>query len=384
MDLRICLSLVLLCCNAIFASSECPKYEEWQNKTTSPGGPLVCALLYGDSQCVGFPLPFGINISSSDLGSDSSPVINFYTNNITALVRPGCKMYLWEGTNFTGQREHSFAYKWNIEQLKYHSASCECTVDDPDLLKCEVREQWELRKFCDFRESDIGGSCSFKLKHSYTEQKSNNATKNVLKNVAITETMADMFAEKMIESFGEKRMFSFLDTNKSDTSTHTVIVDPRSAVSIKQRSYVCGKYHIFTPEIARKSGVSALRDKWFYNPQYNTHYWFSSETQTHADAESRCIQLGGRLANVFPTDRYSLRKWFARFMITSTQWWAQVQQNLQTESIYTGQGWREAPLYKCWLLQFISDSDGFGFGEDHTSDCIEQKYNYICEKKLNI
>ncbi|KAI1711851.1 hypothetical protein Ddc_12684 [Ditylenchus destructor] len=377
MVLIIYLSLLLLCCNAIFASSECPKYEDWQNKTTSPEGPLVCAMLYGDSSCAGFPLPFGINSSSSNLGSDSSPVINFYTNSITALVRPGCKMYLWEGTNFTGQSDHSFGYKWNIEQLKYRSALCECTIDDPDLLKCEMREQWEQRNFCDLRESDVGGSCSFTLMHSFIEDESDNET-NTVKNVTITDAVAEIFAEKMLESFGEKRIFSFLDTNKSDTSPHIVIVDPRSSVSIKQRSYVCGKYHLFTQEIARILSLGyLLRDKWIYNPQYVSYYWFSSETQTQAGAENKCSQLGGHLAEVRATVKYSLRKWMTRFMIGSTNWWTVAQSNV------------------CAYLKFNENNDAFGWEQPSTTGyygstyasidaCLSNNFNYICEKEANI
>ncbi|KAI1698885.1 hypothetical protein DdX_17643 [Ditylenchus destructor] len=358
MDLRICLGILLLCCNAIFVSSECPKYEEWQNKTISPGGPLVCALLYGDSQCVGFPLTFGINSSSPNLGSDSSPFINFYANNITALVRPGCKMYLWEGTNFTGH--------------------------DPDLLKCEVHDQWKLRKFCDFRESDVGGSCSFTLEHSYIEEKSENET-SVVTNVTITETMSDIFAEKMIESFGEQRMFYFLDANRSDTSTHTIIVDPRSAISVKQRSYVCGKYHLFTPEIARQLSEISSRDKWIYNPRYNTYYWFSSETQTYADAVIKCQQLGGYLTHIFETERYTLRKWLARFMIPSSKWWVSIETNISEGWDEDTGEWHRRPSIKCWVLEFISKNDGFGLEEYVSPNCNSVlNLNYICAKNLDI
>ncbi|KAI1712101.1 hypothetical protein Ddc_12597 [Ditylenchus destructor] len=150
------LHFLILCYNAIIVSGDCPDSREWRNVRISPGGPLVCARLYGDEKCSGFPLPFGINSSTPDLGTESSSAINFEGNNVTALVRPGCNMFLWEGANFTGRLDKSTNHTWHVDRRHYSSALCNCSVNDVDLLQCELRAKWEDMNFCDFRESNFG------------------------------------------------------------------------------------------------------------------------------------------------------------------------------------------------------------------------------------
>ncbi|KAI1707303.1 lectin c-type domain-containing protein [Ditylenchus destructor] len=318
------LTIILLYCNATPVLSDCPKAQQWMNKTISPGGPLVCAKLYADDKCAGFPLPFGINSSSSDLGTASSSLIDFQVNSVTALVRPGCNMYLWEGANFTGDHHSSASYIWNVGQKHYRSAVCNCSIEDPELLQCEMREKWELLKACNFYTSDTGGLCPVSLKQSYIEDES-----GVAKKISLTKSLNRIFVEKIAQSFEEERMSEFIDLNNiGDFAKQTVSVEARSWINYLQRSYVCGKYHLFTPETVRKhvleyyglDQTGTKNGKWIYNPHSNSYFWFSLHTANKTEARAKCEELGGHLATI---DTIELRRWVEPFLASAYagDWW---------------------------------------------------------------
>ncbi|KAI1702102.1 MULE transposase domain-containing protein [Ditylenchus destructor] len=162
---------------------------------------------------------------------------DFMRNNVTALVRPGCNMFLWEGANFTGRLEKSVNYKWHVDHRHYSSALCNCSVDDVELLQCELREEWEELNSCNFLRSDVGGLCSFTLKHSYIEDGD-----GVGRNVTITKNLTNLFADKMIGSFGEELMTSFLDDNSNDKLAHSIWVGAMTEIKLKQISSVEESY----------------------------------------------------------------------------------------------------------------------------------------------
>ncbi|KAI1712960.1 glycosyl hydrolases family 16 domain-containing protein [Ditylenchus destructor] len=341
------LAFLLLGYNVIFVISDCPKSQEWRNLKVSPGGPLVCARLYADSKCSGFPLPFGINSSSSDLGTDSSAAIDFERNNVTALVRPGCNMYLWEGVNFTGEHRKSINYTWNINRRHYRSALCNCSVDDLELLQCELREEWELINFCDFRKSDIGGLCSVTLKRSHIGNGSDDA-----RNLTITNNLAHLFVDKIVESFGEERMTSFLDVNSNDKVAHSVFVEARSGIKIKQgeqkkdhstssarkiaitqyydeRYFACCYGDLYAsnqkkitakayqkrqnPRVHRDDtgrDIVPKHDAWIYNQITGTYFWFSSVAKKYSEAREKCKEMGADLAHLLTTN---VQNWMKPF-----------------------------------------------------------------------
>ncbi|KAI1712102.1 transthyretin-like family domain-containing protein [Ditylenchus destructor] len=102
---------------------------------------------------------------------------------------------------------------------------------DVELLQCELREKWEEVNFCDFRESDFGGLCSVTLKRSYIAEGDGEAT-----NTTVTENLASLFADKIVESFGEKRMASFLDINSNDKLAYNFLVGARTDVRLNMRT----------------------------------------------------------------------------------------------------------------------------------------------------
>lgn len=59
-------SLLLLTTIIASVTSLCPTISDWRNSSVGPGGPLVCAKLYGNTDCTGFPVLFGVNASVSD------------------------------------------------------------------------------------------------------------------------------------------------------------------------------------------------------------------------------------------------------------------------------------------------------------------------------
>ncbi|KAI1700829.1 hypothetical protein Ddc_17917 [Ditylenchus destructor] len=355
-------AFLLLSCHVLLATSDCPKSQEWRQMEVSPGGALVCARLYGDQKCSGFPLPFGINASSSDLGTASSSAINFERNNVTALVRPGCNMYLWEGAGFTGEHVKSSKYIWNVNRRHYRSALCNCTVGDLELLQCELREKWEVVNICDFRKSDIGGLCSVTLKRSYARDEDGN-----VKNITITKNLANLFTDKIAEFFGEERMTSFLDIDSDNKLP--LLVGATSVIKIKQRSYVCGQYHLFTPEVLKRyerkddTGVAIVPqlDKWIYNQLTETYFWFSSAKEGFSTAKEKCKKLGGQLAHLYTVE---LQNWIKPLF----------------ESNAIGQLWIYGVLKGHRCIRLFYNKDGFNWSV--TDTCNDQN-QYVCEGEVN-
>ncbi|KAH7723822.1 hypothetical protein AAVH_08616 [Aphelenchoides avenae] len=118
------LFLSVLC----YSQGSCPKFDEWRTATTSVNGPLVCAKLYNNENCTGFPILFGVNISVGDL-SHTLTVMPLKTSHVSALVRPGCTMHLWKNVNYTGTHSSSTSYSWKIMNPDFMSALCNCSTE---------------------------------------------------------------------------------------------------------------------------------------------------------------------------------------------------------------------------------------------------------------
>ncbi|KAI1710702.1 CBR-GUR-5 protein [Ditylenchus destructor] len=215
--------------------------------------------------------------------------------------------------------------QYNIVTKALNRSSDHHPCDD-ELLQCELSEDWEELSFCDFRESDIGGLCSVTLKRSYIVNED-------AENVTITENLANLFAGKIFESFGVKRMATFLDVNFNDKLAHSILVEAWNGIKIKQRFYVCGKYHLFTPEVVMQyerkydstevvateavsteavpacvipAEVVPAREKWIYNQNSNSCFWFSSKKENYSTSKDKCRKIGGQLANL---DKVGLTDW---------------------------------------------------------------------------
>lgn len=54
----------------------CPEITTWRGATTTSDGALVCARIYGDTSCSGFPLQLAINASDTDLNGDLASLVS--------------------------------------------------------------------------------------------------------------------------------------------------------------------------------------------------------------------------------------------------------------------------------------------------------------------
>ncbi|KAI1710431.1 hypothetical protein Ddc_13436 [Ditylenchus destructor] len=312
------------------------------------------------------------------LGSSNCPesqewrqMENFERNNVTVLVRLGCNMYLWQGANYTGEHVKSTNYIWNVDNRHYRSALCNCSVGDLELLQCELREEWDVIKFCDFRKSDNGGLCSATLKHSYVKEGDGNET-----SLTITKSLKDLFADKILKSFGYERMATLLHVDSNDNAAY--FVKSKNASQIKQRSYVCGQYHFLTPEVEKhnlkvENGPSVVQKlgEWIYNQDTETDYWTSSTTENYKTASRKCVEFGGRLVSIYKVDLIK-----ALFESSTHDWW--IHDNFQSNLGDITADDKEIDIQRsgdCRSYYFL-------VGKIMKSQLCGTKLNYICENSM--
>jgi hypothetical protein len=294
----------------VYASGRCPKFGEWSNGTVTRGGPLICAKLFRENDCLGYPLVISVNSTTFDF-HDPSPSMG--EAGLTALLRPGCTLKLWTGQNYTGSllQSNMETYEWKIGTDSFLSASCDCGTDNVELLTCVAEDIMMPIQVCDFYYSNIGGICSYTLMPYATYQAANGT---------ITE-LKGREAEPLENAL---RRQVFLPTNMP--KIHPLPIPERTSayrnVTIYQRAFRCGQYRLSTPEVTytTESYVpSPITDgQWTLIPEARKSFYVNDTSVDINTAQRLCSNLQASMTDL---EEKSTRDLFARHHLNGKHYW---------------------------------------------------------------
>ncbi|KAH7703440.1 hypothetical protein AAVH_29388 [Aphelenchoides avenae] len=264
----------------------------------SPGGPLVCAKLYGNANCSGFPLLLGVNSSIPDLRHTLELMDIANGDEVTVLVRPLCHVTFWSDVDFKGENDTSSGYLWSRVIDGVLSADCDCDTNSVELLSCEPKEELEQIQECRYFNSSIGGICPYAVDiRPFQQNDENDGSVEPFRYLALdeTKTLNTLFAPQ-IASVLDRPLHVLADEDTKKYLTHAS-VKPHQGLRIYQRSIRCGNYVMRTTELEFDYEI-AQPNTWVLNPAVGRLYYFSRTTEqvTRDSAANKCVALGGRLA----------------------------------------------------------------------------------------